>query len=308
MGTLKLYSIFLIPISIVLMCACASTFPPREGWMDNFEIEDALKTQEKENITITLNPINDLDIDKHPNLFQFNVQNWDPSWSKLTKTVNFWYPPNKDGNNYANTFVGMPAFLVSIKNSTGHILRMSDARIYLIIEEKDPIPAIENFGNTQVLPMQLVLYSDKPEMASINKSAVDEDESLLDYITRREVQIIRWLKDQRKSDNTYKKYPQYPLNLCFNTAFTHQNDYKLINEVGREILPDFTLDGIICFPYYLEKGQKAKIIFYDVTTETNEAGTPTKKTQFDFSFQYEPAFMRYDELSKSWKDQAPPAK
>jgi hypothetical protein len=274
--------------------------------MANYEIDDALKTQEKENIAITFNPINDLELDKYPDLFQFNLQNWGKDWIKISKPVNFWYPPHKDGNNYANTFMSMAAFIVSIKNSTGHILRMSDARIYLIIEGKDPIPAISSFGNDKVVPTEMVLYSNKPVMIQINKSTLDEDKSLLNYITSREIEIINWLKSNK--DPKYKKWPQYPINLCFNVASANKEAHKIINEVGREILPDFSLDGIICFPHYLENGQEAKVVFYDVTTETDDAGNPTKKTQFEFSFKYNPKYMRYNKLSMSWEDQVPPSK
>jgi len=305
MKSLKTYSNLVILIAVVILCACAVTLPPSEGWMTNYELQDDLKTQEKEGITITLNPVNDLELDQHPEYFQFNVQSWGPTWSKGANVINFWYPPKKDGYNYANTFMGMPAFFVSVKNSTGHILRMSDARIYLLVEGKDPIPAFSNFGNPEIVSMEIPLYGDKPETAQINKSAADGDGSLLDHITRREVQIIRGLKEAKEKDTKYKDYPRYPLNLVYNIAHINANAYKLINEVGREILPDFSLDGILGFPCYLESGQKAKVVFYDVTTETDDAGNPTKKTQFEFSFTSNPKYMKYNKITMSWEDNVP---
>ncbi len=290
---------------MVLLFSCAVTLPPREGWMTNYEIKEDLQEQEKDGITITLEPVNDLDLEKYPEYFQFDFQKWGPSWSNGARVINFWYPPNKDGNSFANTFMGMPTFFVSVKNSTGHILRMSEARIYLIVEGKDPIPAISEFGNAELVSIQLVLYGNKPETANICKSAIDGDSSLLDYITRREVNFIRAIEKAKKNAPEYRNYPSYPLNICRNVATINSHAYKLINQVGREILPDFSLNGILCFPFDMEKEQKAKIVFYDITTKTDQAGNPAKKTQFEFDFEYKPRYMRYNEITKLWEKQEP---
>jgi hypothetical protein len=261
MKTAKQCFSLLTVLVMVLLLSCAVTLPPREGWVTNYEMNEDSKEQEKDGVTINLEPVNDLDLAKYPEYFQFDFQKWGPSWSNGARVINFWYPPNKDGNYFANTFMGMPTFFVSVKNSTGHILRMSDARIYLIVEEKEPISAISDFGNTELVSIQLVLYGDKPETVNICKSAIDEDNSLLDHITRREVSFIRAIENVKKNNPEYRNYPVYPLNICRNVATINSSAYKLINQVGREILPDFSLNGMLCFPFDMEKGQKAKIVF-----------------------------------------------
>ena len=109
---------------MVLMNACASAPPPPiEGWMTNFDFPDKTSTtQEKANIKITLTPLNELDLKDHPELFRFNVENWE-GWQGWVNPSKRWYPPDPSGNQYANTFVGMPAFFVSVENKTGHILK-----------------------------------------------------------------------------------------------------------------------------------------------------------------------------------------
>jgi hypothetical protein len=92
-----------------------------------------------------------------------------------------------------------------------------------------------------------------------------------------------------------------------NVAVQNSSAYTLVNEVGREILPGFSLNGMLCFPQYMKEGQQAKIMFYDITTATDAAGNPTKKTQFEFAFKYQPKYVTYNELARKWEESTPPA-
>lgn len=296
MKRLNAFIIFIMVVtSLILLISCASTFPPREGFAINYELENGVRIQEKENIKITLKTINELEMNKHPELFRFDPSHWEDRLSVINPAI-FWFPPDSSGEHYAYVFSGMPAFLVSIENSTGHILRMSDARIYLIIEGKDPIPAISRFGNRNFIETELNMRG-KAESVLLTESALKYDESLLDYIARYEIQFIRLLSSKPK----YKKYPKYPFNLKTVVAINNHDSFKLINEVGREILPDFSLNGILCFPFIMEPEQDAKVIFYDITTKTDEAGNPIKKTKFEFSFRYTPKYVKYNEIIKQWE-------
>ncbi len=307
-------------IILALIIGCASKMlPPREGWVRNYGFLDNTmqNSQEKENIRITLNLINEQDINKHPELFSFYPENWGPDWNpqefkkrgvmkikeagKWSQSVYFWFPPDSADNYYAYTFPGMPAFFVSAKNSTGHILRMSDARIYLIIDGIDPIPAIYSFGKSDFVKTKMKLYGIN-ESVRLTQSALERDKSLLDYICSYENNIITWLIDVKNSNPKFQDYPPYPFGLLSKTVVDNYRSYHLINEVGREILPGFSLNGILCFPYEMKPDQQAKIIFYDITKKTEEEGNPIKKTQFEFEFKYNPQYMKFDYLERKWKE------
>lgn len=304
-------------LGIFLFTACATApYSPREGWARNYKItEHTPSVQEKENIRITLTPINELELNKYPELFQFDISNWGREWkiAKAIKSVNYWYPPDLSGNQYGNTFVGMPTFMVKIENNTGHILRMSDSRIYLIVEGLDPIPALNTFGNPDWVLRKLNIYGERDIL--ITRSAAEGDGSLLSHIANYEYDLVKQLMKITDPDNAKSilfsnsknyslRYPRYPFNLLSQTAIDNVRNYKLINEVGREILPGFIMSGIICFPGQFKKKQTAKVMFYDVTIETDNAGNPIKKTQFEFAIQYVPQYVRYNELTGNWDEVA----
>lgn len=299
---MKNFLLYLIFGFVIILLSCAQTIPPIQGWASHYEIDNSIQTQEKENLTITLSPLNDLEKNKHPELFSFDLGATEKDWASLADNINYWFPPDASGKQYANIFHSFPAFLVSVKNLTGHILRMSDARIYLIIEGQEPVPAIANFGIPQFVPTQLY-FTDKPTDIAITTSAKLGDGSLLDYICRFEFSLNKIIDN----DSKYKNYPSYPFNFLTRVAIRNMNSTKLINEVGREILPNFSLNGILCFPYYMKKDQVAKVVFYDVVTETNEAGVPTKKTQFEFNIKYNPKYVKYNSILHEWEESIPPS-
>lgn len=57
---------------------------------------------------------------------------------------------------------------------------------------------------------------------------------------------------------------------------------KLINDLKMEILPGQSANGFLFFDVEPEKATIGALNFYDITTETDAAGNPTKKTQFTF--------------------------
>ena len=58
----------------------------------------------------------------------------------------------------------------------------------------------------------------------------------------------------------------------------------------------------------MKEGQKGRVVFYDITTETDEAGNPIKKTMFEFPFQYNPKYVKYNEVTKDWELAQVPSK
>ena len=180
---------FCIIALISILFSCSTTIPPIEGYMAAYLIEEETNTLEKEKIRISIKPINETDMSYYPELFLFDPSPWENPYGNSST---FYFPPDSSGNCFAYTFSGMPAFFTSIENSTAHILRMKDARVYLIIEGEDPIPAIDKFGSRNFVETELNIRG-KPEIETITESALKYDESLLDYITRIEMQTIKKL-------------------------------------------------------------------------------------------------------------------
>jgi hypothetical protein len=161
-----------------------------------------------------------------------------------------------------------------IKNNTKHILRMKDARIYLIVEGVNPLPAISSFD-------ELLRQADYFEAITNDQRA-------------REVALLILQKS--------------PLPHGFFQAIVlyNQRNYKLINAIDAEILPGFAYEGILVFPVIPSFSPEAKITFFDVTTKTDAAGNPIEKTQFDFNLKRHHAQMWYDRSENAWKVGSPP--
>jgi hypothetical protein len=129
--------------------------------------------------------------------------------------------------------------------------------------------------------------------------------TLVWIITRLETSYFEYFKERRKKPKKGERIPDYPFGLMAGVYRKNYAEYKPINDIGREVLPGFSLTGILCFPYSMKPAQQFKIMFCDATTETDPAGSPTKKTQFEFRFTYNPKFVMLDSDSQRWRETAP---
>ena len=98
-----------------------------------------------------------------------------------------------------------------------------------------------------------------------------------------------------------------PLPVGFFRTLIRYNgrSFKLINDLGVEILPGFSYEGILVFPVIPSFSPQAKISFFDVTTKTDNAGNSLEKIQFDFNLQRHQVQMWYDRVENIWKVGSP---
>jgi hypothetical protein len=241
--------------------------------------------QSKSNIEISLKAIRFADIYKYPGLFAFNAEtiakgSSDPRQVKYL--LERMYPKGPDGLSWENPFatadgrISLLLLAAKIVNNTDHILRMKDARVYLIPEGKEPLSAIAKF------------------------------EDLLEV-----VDVFERLANQHLAEQSQGglirigKTPQLPKGF-YRTMLTHNRaSFKLINDLGKEVLPGFTYEGFLIFPSAPDIQGTAKISFFDITTKMDMAGNPVEKARFDFALKREDGSMWYDKEEKMWKEGAP---
>ena len=96
-----------------------------------------------------------------------------------------------------------------------------------------------------------------------------------------------------------------PAGFYRNLVLYHRPSYKLINDLGREILPGFAYEGLLVFPTMPEELSTGTISFFDVTVKTDAAGRPVEKTRFDFPLKQRMVRMWYDAKEKMWKSGTP---
>jgi len=234
-------------------------------------------------------------LQKHPELFAFNSKNLH---EKFKLNAENYCAVQNDGKRYCYTFgirdYYLTAALVKISNNTNHILRMKDARIYLRLQEEDPVKAVTKLGNPS-----LEIIDQKGNV--LPKSAIEGDESLIHWVT--------YLENVFKSNQKGIILYPYPVGLASQVILQNKGKYKLITDVDTEILPGDTYTGILLFPTVLtsDKYSKANIKFYDLTTKTDAAGNPVEKVTFDFEFNIKTLHMWWDKNQNKWIEGDPPS-
>lgn len=135
---------------ILFISSCATTREPPTVVASEYKVLES-DSQTKEGIEISLRSFNILDTYDFPDMFMidenrnYNTQTTDYSSYKM------YYPKDSSGQRWLYTFNidgnnQLVAYKVKIVNNTDHILRMGDARIYLIVEGEDPLAAITDLN------------------------------------------------------------------------------------------------------------------------------------------------------------------
>ena len=253
-------------------------------------------TQTKGSVDITVTPLTPSAMYQNQDLFAFAPDQLTGDFGGAA--INAWFPEDYQHSHWYYTFGPgdniLVAFRVKLHNGTDHILRMKDARVYLMIEGRDPIAAINLLGNPTLVQAQL-----GSNVVQRPQSYSTGDGSLVDWITREEDRYERTRKKGLLSIG-------YPIGLGSQIVLQNQRAYKLVNDVGREILPGTTFEGLLVLPVYTTQFQSAKLSFYDITTKTDAAGNPTEKVTFDFPIKIVDQQMWFDkEREKRWKVGAP---
>lgn len=281
MRTFKSILIAVIIIGMAfIIYSCASTGSARipTASFTQYGLEPGpLQTQEISDISISLEVIRISDIYDYPDLFSFSEADF-PQY-KDNYIFNSQYPTGPLGKKWEFPFAtpdGKEQLLLCwarVQNGTDHILRMGDARVYLIIEGKEPIPA---FNDTQRL-----------------------------------FERARYF-ERRTNEEIQANVGPISLNISLPSGFypglvrLHSDSYKLINDLDKEILPSFTYEGLLVFPVVPIKSSEARISFFDVTTKTDAAGNPIEKTTVNFHLVPQEARLWFDKSENRWKSGMPP--
>lgn len=261
---------------LAALCACATArggIPTVRFAQYAMQPGPAL-THAHADIEITVRVLRITDIYDYPELFAFRQQEIGYPDDRYLKQN---YPPDATGRQWEYWFAspdGSEQLLicwVTIKNGTDHILRMRDARIYLVAEGREPLAALGSF------------------------------ETLFERADR------FWQMNVRQAEERGGLFRLIPPEGFARAALRGKRDaFRLVNDVGREILPGFTFDGMLAFPVVPTSHGPVTISFFDITTRTDAAGNPVEKTRFDFALAPQTVQMWYDAAEARWKLGAPP--
>ncbi len=255
-------------------CASKARIPTLQFMQYGLDPE-LLTEQTKSDVRITLRTIRLADIYSYPQLFSFDLDDFGDYTGH--RTLKRMYPEGPSARRWEYPFStpdGDEHLLMSwvtIHNGTDHILRMGDARIYLVLAGRQPVPALSGI-------VELLEYADYFE-ARTNEQLMQES-------------------------GLFKV--QLPPGFYRQLVVHNEDAYRLINDVAAEILPGFTYEGMLVFPTVPNDQSSAVISFFDITTKTDAAGNPVEKTRFDFPLKLEAARMWYDRTENQWKSGWPP--
>jgi len=237
-----------------------------------------IEVQAKSDVEISLEMIALTDIYQYPELFSFDIHDF-PEWRNFGDPFTKLYPEGPLGRQWQSPFVtlnGSEQMLigwVKVRNGTAHILRMGDARIYLVWEGHDPIAALSSPDSL----LKRVTYFEKTTDHYLSQLP----RPLISFRRKIPDGFFRWI------------------------VLSHRDSYRLINDLSREILPGSTLEGMIAFPAIAAMSGQSKISFFDVVTRTDAIGNPVEKSQFDFLLTPRLVGMWYDR-ENMWKFQMGP--
>jgi len=269
----------LIFLSISILSSCATTNTTKTPTLSIEEYgfqSSSKKIIQKSDISISITPIRIDDIYNYPNLFGFRLQNF-PQYADNYYLKNN-LPVGPQNLRWTYPFATpdlreqLQLYYVKIENNTDHILRMKDSRVYMTTDGEEPIPAIKKFD-------KLVEKANRFERI-----------------------------EKRQYDSQTLKIGEYPTGITEAILNSKKEHYDLINSLGKEVLPGYSLEGLLVFPVLSSTKKTASISFFDITTKTDAAGNPTEKTQFDFPLEKKTIKLWYDRDQKKWREGVPPAK
>jgi len=257
--------------------------------------------QTKNGLTVEIIPLSPGLLYKYPELFSWDMGKLPLSWTfKLESSFDkytdgkYYYYPFGIGDNFLNVYK------IKITNSTGHIIRMADARMFMRIEGEDPIKPVIRFGDPTLVDINPPSNGIISNTNYQPKSAIEKDNSLIHWVT--------WMCSEW--DNSKKKaiiHVNFPIGFPSQILAQNRKACKLINDVDVEILPDDSYSGILLFPRLISDNELS-IKMYDFSTKTDAAGNVTEKSNFDFKLKLTEGTEYFDKNIKAWIQGEPPQK
>lgn len=259
-------------------------------------------SQTKNGLTIDIVPLHEALCSKYPELFAWDLKAMPSEWSI---NLSAFYPVSGDGKRYAYPFStgdkSLNVYKIKITNNTGHIIKMSDARIYMRVEGEDPIKPVKKMGNAKLVDLTPPNTSIFKLRTLIPQSVIDNDQDCLVYWLTWMWQ--EWDKNRKKGILSL----EYPIGFPSQVLVQNKRAFKLINDLDVEILPDDSYSGILLFPRLIIDND-VNIKLYEFSTKTDAAGNVTEKSNFDFKLKLAENTMYYDRNTTTWLQGNPPQK
>lgn len=264
-----------ICIALALLSASCATVEHRIAFIQ-YDLEPGpAQTQAKSDVEITMKVIRPSEMYQYPDLFAFRLGDF-PAYYRYDG-LRIMYPIGPLGKSWEHP-LSAPDFShqvllcrVKVRSGTPHILRMKDARIYLIVEGQEPVPTLT--------------FSELLEQADEYEAETNS------YLARRSGLVTT----------------QIPRGFFRTLLLSHKKHFRLINDLGTDILSGFTGTAMLAFPATPNTYAAARISFFDITIKVDSVGTPTEKTQFDFSLKPQQAQMWFDRQERMRKAGSTPA-
>jgi hypothetical protein len=258
-------------------------------------------SQTKNGLTIEVEPLSPSGVYAHPELYSFDMTTFPKEFlKKYDYNISSMFAEFNGKRNCYTFGMGenyLTVFKVKITNSTGHVLKMKEARILLRIEGEDPIKPVTKVGDATIDQFENPAGSGK--FIPLPKSAIAQDQSLVQWVTGIESD---YENGRKKGFLDY----DYPIGINSQVIAQNKKYYKLIADVDLEILPDDSYSGILLFPVLISSDELS-LKMYEFVTKTDAAGNPTERTNFDYKFKKEPGKMWLNRNEKKWIDGNPPA-
>lgn len=269
------FCFMLVIYSLTLVTSCATTSRVPTLSFTQYGMDPGpSQTEIESDIEITVTTVRISDIYDYPNIFSFNLEEFPQYRDNFFLNRN--YPIGPLGKQWFYPFASPDASqqlliaMVKIENGTNHILRMEDARVYLIIEGLEPVPALSSYEDLQ--------------------HHAGRFESM----------------EKQQWESKLLKVGEYPVGFTRAFLQSKRNHYKLINDVSKEMLPGFNYKGMLVFPVIPSAYGPARISFFDITTKTDAVGNPVEKVQFNFTLEQQAVSLWYDKAENRWKRGFPP--
>jgi hypothetical protein len=257
------------------------------------EVDERVKSQS--NLSVRFDPIqNDADT-LYPKLFLLDLNKGIPplgGYANEKKThqaiKKFYASGTVDNRVWVNPLISwngqLIAGLCTIKNNTGHILRMKDARVYFRIPGEEPMPALAEFGSFETA---IATYSGKG--VRMPKDCLDKKSTLIGLCSKVEESLGN---------------PDYPFGLAAALIEQNRRGWRLLPDVGNEVLPGDSLTGLIIFPEVRKDiPEGLSIALYDLTVKTDDAGNALEKTTIEFPLRSVREDWTWDRTAKKWVKQ-----
>lgn len=257
-------------------------------------------SQTKNGLTIEIIPLSPGLMFKYPDLFAWQINNMPKDWRINLST--FYKKNPEDGNYYEYPFGAgenyLNVYLIKITNKTGHIIRMRDARIYMLVDGENPISPVTNFGDATLVNITPNNSNIFKSNTLLPRSVLNQDRSLVYWVTDI---YHEWDVNRKKGFIHFV----YPIGLPSQILLQNGVAKKLINDIKAEILPDFSFSGILLFPRIIHDNE-INIEMYDFPTKTDAAGNVTERSNFNFKLKLKEGTMYYDRNTNKWIGGKPP--